>query len=61
MSPAAIEQRMRELAQLYRLGIMLENAKRIGPVCGSATVGDTNSTSGFDEPESQDRPSGESH
>ena len=32
MSPEAVDQRLRELAQLYRLGVALRDAKLLGPV-----------------------------
>ena len=32
MSPGAIEQRLREVAQLHQLGILLGSAKRLGTV-----------------------------
>jgi hypothetical protein len=32
MSPAAIDRRLRELGQLYELGMSLQRAKRIGKV-----------------------------
>lgn len=32
MSPEAIDQRLRELAQIYMLGISLRDAKWLGPV-----------------------------
>ena len=32
MSPAAINQRLRQLAQVYKLGMSLRNAKLLGPV-----------------------------
>jgi len=32
MSPAAIDRRLRELGQLYRLGMSLQKAKKIGKV-----------------------------
>lgn len=30
MSPGAIDRRMRDLAQLYKVGISIQNAKRLG-------------------------------
>jgi len=32
MSPAAIDQRLREVAQLYRLGMSLQGARILGPI-----------------------------
>jgi len=32
MSPEAIDRRMRELAQLYRLGMRIRSARRLGKV-----------------------------
>lgn len=32
MSPAAIDKRLRDLAQIYKLGMSLRNAKWLGPV-----------------------------
>jgi len=32
MSPNAIDQRLRELSQIYRLGMSLQGAKWIGPL-----------------------------
>ena len=32
MSPAAIDRRLRELGQLYRLGMSLQKAKKLGKV-----------------------------
>ena len=32
MSPAAIERRLRELSQIYKLGMSLRGAKWLGPV-----------------------------
>ncbi len=32
MSPAAIDQRLRELSQIYKLGMSLRGAKWLGPV-----------------------------
>ena len=32
MSPAAIDRRLRELGQLYRLGMSLQKARKIGKV-----------------------------
>jgi hypothetical protein len=32
MSPEAIDRRLRELAQLYRLGVEIRDARRIGKV-----------------------------
>ena len=32
MSPAAIDQRLRELAQIYKLGMSLRDAQWLGPV-----------------------------
>lgn len=34
MSPEAIDGRLRELGQLYKLGIAIQSAKRIGKVNG---------------------------
>ena len=37
MSPEAIDQRLRDLAQIYKLGMSLRDAKWLGPVgtCGT--------------------------
>jgi len=43
MSPEAIDQRLREVGELYQLGTMLQSAKRIGPVRGKSKVGDVSS------------------
>ncbi len=32
MSPAALDRRMRDLSQLYRLGMLIKQAKRLGTV-----------------------------
>lgn len=32
MSPDAIDRRLRDLSQLYELGMALRDAKRIGPI-----------------------------
>lgn len=32
MSPQAVDQRLRDVAQLYRLGVSLQNAKVLGSV-----------------------------
>ncbi len=32
MSPEALDRRLRDLAQLYRFGMLIKQAKRIGPV-----------------------------
>lgn len=35
MSPAAIDRRLRELGQLYELGMSLQKARRIGKVAAA--------------------------
>jgi hypothetical protein len=32
MSPEAVEQRLRDVAQLYRLGMAIREFRRVGPV-----------------------------
>ncbi len=41
MSPEAIGRRLRELGQLYRLGMSLRKAKRIGKVGAPAQTAET--------------------
>jgi hypothetical protein len=36
MSPAAIDRRLRTVAELWRFGLALGRARRIGPVAASA-------------------------
>lgn len=37
MSPAAVDRRLRDLAQLYKLGMSIKRAKPIGPVVDPTT------------------------
>lgn len=39
LSSAVIDQRLREVAQLYTLGVALQEARRLGPVLEDATAG----------------------
>ena len=43
MSPEAIDQRLRDLAQIYKLGMSLRDAKWLGPVgtCGAPPASDS--------------------
>jgi len=59
MSPAAIDLRLREAAQLHRLGVALRSARRIGPVEKTALTGFFNPTSDLDERQSEDHLSGQ--
>lgn len=45
MSPEAIDRRLRELSQIYRLGMSLQGAKWIGPGDGSPSPGTPGSES----------------
>ena len=40
MSPAAIDQRLRELGQIYRMAMSLRDAKWLGPINAPAASGD---------------------
>lgn len=55
MSPDAIDLRLREVAQLYRLGMLLKGARRSNLVSETSPVAPTHSTRGNDDFESVDR------
>jgi hypothetical protein len=59
MSPEAIDKRLRDVGQLYRLGMSLKSAKLIGPVNGNAAAEDADSASAGNEIEKRDGFSGQ--
>jgi hypothetical protein len=56
MSPEAIDRRLREVAELYRLGMMQQSAKLPGSVDENAPAADADSLSGLDQLERDDPP-----
>ena len=41
MSPEAIDQRLRDVAQIYKLGMSLRDTRWLGPVNGQSTPSDS--------------------
>ena len=57
MSSAAIDRRLRELAQIYRLGMSLQKARRIGKVNDLRAKSETlDSSSLLQKPEQENKP-----
>jgi len=56
MSPEAIDQRLREVARLYKLGMMLQSSKCLDPIGKGAPAAAADSASEFDQLENHDRP-----
>lgn len=50
MSPEAIDRRLRDLAQIYKLGMSLRDAKWLGPVVTGGTQPTENLSDGGSQP-----------